>query len=249
VGDRPGIRAGAGAVDSVKAPGVPAGLRASTTAPAGRASEFRLAQPALAAAQTALARRATPSPCAPPGEPHLGLADIDGARKRWIDAREVVDAHEPGTEAEGKLVTESNLSLRACAPDNRRSGRQAQLWDALFGCDRSGRSVHGARGLAWLCRCAGASHRLTRPGESKGPPETPGWFTTAGWPRSVGSKIGSWTHSAVRTTCLSAKRNSQGMSLTPWSTGTSVGGPRVSCSRPRRIRQVPAALMFRYQSD
>lgn len=35
----------------------------------------------------------------------------------------------------------------------------------------------------------------------------------------------------------------------PCSTGTSVGAPRVSCSRPSRIRQVPAALMFRYQSD
>ena len=29
--------------------------------------------------------------------------------------------------------------------------------------------MHGAHGLAWLCRCAGVSHRLTRPGESKGP--------------------------------------------------------------------------------
>jgi hypothetical protein len=170
-------------------------------------------------------------------------------------------AHRPGQSSGRRLMLDSVRSpsgtLVAQRDDRwsqpsheiRRSGRQAQLWDALFGCDRSGRSVHGARGLAWLCRCAGVSHRLTRPGESKGPPETPGWFTTAGWPRSVASKIGSWTHSAVRTTCLSAKRNSQGMSLTPCSTGTSVGGPRVSCSRPRRIRQVPAALMFRYQSD
>ena len=59
----------------------------------------------------------------------------------------------------------------------------------------------------------GASHRLNRPGESRGPRGTPGWFTTAGWPRSAASKIASWPSSAVVTTCLSAERNSQGMSL------------------------------------
>lgn len=52
-GDRPGVRAGVGAVDGVQAPGVLAGLRAVTSEPAGRPSVFRLTQPALAEMLTA----------------------------------------------------------------------------------------------------------------------------------------------------------------------------------------------------
>ena len=99
--------------------------------------------------------------------------------------------------------------LRAHCTTSRYVGKRGSGMPSSTATDRGDLcTAHVA--CARLCRCPGASHRLTRPGESKGPPEAPGRFTTAGWPRSPASKIGSWTHSAVRTTRMSAKRNSLG---------------------------------------